>query len=165
EGFIGLQLLVGFRTSPTRAVVQIDGAGFRISAEELTEILRRCPVLEKKLQQYSQIFGIQGTQVAACNRLHEVDERLARWLLMSQDRVGSDIIPLTHEFLAHMLGTLRSSVTVAAGLLSRAGLISYTRGHVKIENRDRLEDAACECYEQIQRYTENWQRESKSLTG
>ena len=161
EGFIGLPLLVGFRTSPTRAVVQIDGAGFRISAEELTEILRRCPVLEKKLQQYGQIFTIQATQVAACNRLHEVDERLARWLLMSQDRIGSDIIPLTHEFLAHMLGTRRSSVTVAAGLLSRAGLITYNRGHVKIENRDRLEDAACECYEQIQRYTDNWKKETR----
>ena len=80
---------------------------------------------------------------------------------MSQDRIDSDNIPLTHEFLAHMLGTRRSSVTVAAGLLSRAGLITYTRGHVKIENRDRLEDAACECYELIQRHTENWQRGSQ----
>ena len=161
EGFVGMPLLVGFRTSPTRAVVQIDGTGFRVSAEQLTEILRRYPVLEKKLQQYGQIFTIQATQVAACNRLHEVDERLARWLLMSQDRIGSEIIPLTHEFLAHMLGTRRSSVTVAAGLLSRAGLITYNRGHVKIENRDRLEDAACECYEQIQRYTDNWKKETR----
>ena len=80
EGFVGMPLLVGFRTSPTRAVVQIDGTGFRVSAEQLTEILRRYPVLEKKLQQYGQIFTIQATQVAACNRLHEVDERLARWL-------------------------------------------------------------------------------------
>ena len=113
-----------------------------------------------ELHQYGQTFTIQATQVAACNRLHEVDERLARWLLMSQDRIDSETIPLTHEFLAHMLGTRRSSVTVAAGLLSRAGLITYTRGHVKIENRDRLEDAACECYEQIQRYTDNWKKEA-----
>ena len=165
EGFVGIPLLVGFNTSPSQAVIQIEGSGFRIGAQDLEKVLSQCPILEKKLHRYEQIFAIQATQVAACNRLHEVDERLARWLLMSQDRVGSDIIPLTHEFLAHMLGTRRSSVTVAAGLLSRAGLISYTRGHVKIEIRDRLEDAACECYEQIQRYTENWQRESKSLTG
>ena len=141
-------------------MIQIEGSAFRIGAQDLGQVLSQCPILQKKLQQYGQIFGIQGTQVAACNRLHEVDERLARWLLMSQDRIDSDNIPLTHEFLAHMLGTRRSSVTVAAGLLSRAGLITYTRGHVKIENRDRLEDAACECYEQIQRYTDNWTREA-----
>src|SRR5207248_11171759 len=117
--------------------------------------------LKTKLHQYGQTLAIQAIQVAACNRVHEVDERLARWLLMSQDRIDSDTIPLTHEFLAHMLGTRHSSVTVAAGLLSRAGLISHNRGQVKIENRSRLEDAACECYELIQRHTENWQRESK----
>jgi CRP-like cAMP-binding protein len=89
----------------------------------------------------------------------EVDERLARWLLMSQDRIGGDVVPLTHEFLAHMLGTRRSSVTVAAGLLSKAGLITYNRGQVKIENRDRLEDAACECYELLCRHAAMWKKE------
>ncbi|MGB2602617.1 MAG: helix-turn-helix domain-containing protein, partial [Candidatus Sulfotelmatobacter sp.] len=85
----------------------------------------------------------------------------ARWLLMSQDRIGGNVVPLTHEFLAHMLGTRRSSVTVAAGLLSKAGLITYNRGHVKIENRTRLEDAACECYDLLCRHTAMWQKESK----
>ncbi len=161
EGFTAIPLLVGFHTSPTRAVVQIEGTGLRIGAQELAKVLSQSPVLEKRLQQYGQTFAIQGTQVAACNRRHEVDERLARWLLMSQDRIGSDVVPLTHEFLAHMLGTRRSSVTVAAGLLSRAGLITYNRGQVKIENRARLEDAACECYELIQRHTENWKKETR----
>ena len=107
EGFVGIPLLVGFSTSPSQAVIQIEGSAFRIGAQDLGQVLSQCPILQKKLQQYGQIFGIQGTQVAACNRLHEVDERLARWLLMSQDRIDSDNIPLTHEFLAHMLGTRR----------------------------------------------------------
>jgi len=98
--------------------------------------------------------------VAVCNRLHEVDERLARWLLMSQDRLGGDLVPLTQEFLAHMLGTRRSSVTVAAGLLQKAGLISYNRGEVTVTDRGRLEDAACECYELICRHTAAWKREA-----
>ena len=102
---------------------------------------------------------MQAAHVAACNRLHEVDERMARWLLMSQDRLGTDVIPLTHEFLAHMLGTRRSSVTVAAGLLARAGLISYNRGEVKINDRARLEDASCECYELINRHLGLWKQE------
>jgi Mn-dependent DtxR family transcriptional regulator len=85
----------------------------------------------------------------------------ARWLLMCQDRIGSNNVPLTQEFLAHMLGTRRSSVTVAAGVLQKAGLITYSRGHVKIENRSRLQEAACECYAVMQRQSKNWQRESQ----
>jgi CRP-like cAMP-binding protein len=160
DGCTALPMAVGLKTSATRIVVQVAGTAFRIASPGLSRILRQCPVLEKRMQQYGQIMAMQGTQVAACNRLHEVDERLARWLLMSQDRIESDMIPLTHEFLAHMLGTRRSSVTVAAGLLQRAGLITYNRGAVKIENRERLEDAACECYEHIRRHTANWKKES-----
>ena len=100
-------------------------------------------------------------QVAACNRLHEVPERLARWLLMSQDRIGGEIVPLTQEFLAHMLGTRRASVTVGAGILQEAGLITYTRGAVTIVNRGNLEDAACECYEAITRQARTWRNESR----
>jgi CRP-like cAMP-binding protein len=93
--------------------------------------------------------------------LHEVDERMARWLLMSQDRLGGDDIPLTQEFLAHMLGTRRASVTVAAGILQKAGLITYKRGAVKIENRGQLENAACECYEILVRQAKNWRAEAR----
>jgi CRP-like cAMP-binding protein len=162
EGCTALQLAAGFKTSDTRALVQIAGTAFRVSGPTLLNLLRRCPILAKRMQQYGVLLAMQGSQVAACNRLHEVDERLARWLLMSQDRIGVDggVVPLTHEFLAHMLGTRRSSVTVAAGLLAKAGLITYNRGHVKIEDRARLEDAACECYDLIRKHIEMWKKES-----
>ncbi|MCU1302241.1 MAG: transcriptional regulator, Crp/Fnr family [Candidatus Sulfotelmatobacter sp.] len=162
EGCTALQLVAGFKTSDTRALVQIAGTAFRVNSPTLVRVLRECPALARRMQQYALFLAMQGSQVAACNRLHEVDERLARWLLMSQDRIGIDggVVPLTHEFLAHMLGTRRSSVTVAAGLLAKAGLITYTRGHVKIENRARLEDAACECYDLIVKHTDRWKKES-----
>jgi CRP-like cAMP-binding protein len=140
--------------------MQVAGSAFRITGERLAKVLQECPVLERRMQQYGQIMSMQGAQVAVCNRLHEVDERLARWLLMSQDRLGGDLVPLTQEFLAHMLGTRRSSVTVAAGLLQKAGLISYNRGEVTVTDRGRLEDAACECYELICRHTAAWKREA-----
>jgi CRP-like cAMP-binding protein len=164
EGSTGLQLVAGFKTSDTRALVQIAGTAFRVSSQNLMKVLPRCPSLARRMQQYGFLLAMQGAQVAACNRLHEVDERLARWLLMSHDRVGHEYrdgrIPHTHEFLAHMLGTRRSSVTVAAGLLAKSGLITYNRGHVKIENRSRLEDAACECYNLIRKHTDTWKKES-----
>ena len=103
---------------------------------------------------------MEVTQIAACNRLHEVNERLARWLLMSHDRIGKDILPLTQEFLAQMLGTRRASVSVSAEILQRAGLIHYNRGHVSIVNREALENASCECYKAIQKQLDQWQRES-----
>jgi len=160
EGFVGLPVVVGLNTSANRVVTQIAGTAFRISARKMAEVLRRCPQLERALNRYSQTLALQSTQVAACNRLHEVEERLARWLLMSQDRIGGDAVPLTQDFLAHMLGTRRASVTVAAGILQKAGLITYARGAVKIVNRENLEDATCECYEVITRQARNWRKES-----
>src|SRR5437016_976784 len=126
----------------------------------LAQVLRQCPVLASRLQRYVQVLGMQGTQVAACNRLHEVDERLARWLLMCEDRIGSNFVPLTQEFLAHMLGTRRASVTVAAGILQKAGLITYQRGHVNIVDRPRLETASCECDEMMQQQNRKWRGEA-----
>ena len=161
EGFVGVALAAGFSTSPTRVVTQVEGDAFRVSAAKLRDVLRQCPQLEKRLHRFSQALGLQATQVAACNRLHEVEERLARWLLMSQDRIGSDVIPLTQEFLAHMLGTRRASVTVAAGILQKAGLITYERGKVRILNRDKLEKAACECYQVMIKMSRNWQNEAR----
>jgi CRP-like cAMP-binding protein len=161
EGFVGLPLVAGFRTAPTRAVAQIEGTAFRVDADTLMIILRQCPNLERQLQQFSQIAAMQITQIAACNRLHEVNERLARWLLMSADRVGSKVLALTQELLAQMLGTRRASVTVAAGILQKAGLISQGRGDVKIIRRRKLEDAACECYGIMQRQIKEWQGDSK----
>jgi CRP-like cAMP-binding protein len=102
-------------------------------------------------------MAMQVAQIATCNRLHEVDERLARWLLMTADRVGSDALPLTQEFLAQMLGSTRSTVTISAGSLQKAGLIAYTRGNVNILDRGSLEAAACDCYGSLQRQTKEWQ--------
>jgi CRP-like cAMP-binding protein len=161
EGFIGLPLLVGFRTASTRAIDQVEGSAFRVDAEALLAILPNSPVLDRRLKQVSQLVAMEVTQIAACNRLHEVDERLGRWLLMTADRIGSDSVPLTQEFLGQMLGTRRSSVTVAAGILQKAGLITYTRGDVKIVDRARLEEAACECYTIMQRQAREWKNESK----
>jgi CRP-like cAMP-binding protein len=161
EGFVGIPLLVGFSSSPSRVIMQIAGSAFKISAKAFTAVVPKCPQLERALLRYSQELAVQAMQVAACNRLHEVDERLARWLLMSQDRIGGKIIPLTQEFLAHMLGTRRASVTLAAGMLHKAGLISYSRGEVTIENRKELENASCECYAAINRQSQSWRDESK----
>jgi CRP-like cAMP-binding protein len=160
EGFIGLPLVAGFRSASTRAIAQIEASAFRIDSDKLIGLLQRCPKLERRLQQFSQVMAMQVTQIAACNRLHEVDERLARWLLMCADRVGSNSVPLTQEFLAQMLGTRRSSVTVAAGTLQKAGLITYSRGDVKIIDRRGLEETSCECYQLMVRQLEEWSGEA-----
>ncbi len=143
--------------------MQVGGNAYRVSAADLRTALRTCPVLERMLNRYAQELGIQATQVAACNRLHEVSERLARWLLMSQDRLGGNLVPLTQEFLAHMLGTRRASVTVAAGMLQKAGLIAYKRGSVSVKSRRGLEGASCECYKIITRQARAWQNEDETI--
>jgi CRP-like cAMP-binding protein len=160
EGFIGLPLVAGFRTANTRAIIQIEASAFRVDADTLSGILQQSRALDRRLQQFSQVLAMEVTQVAACNRLHEVNERLARWLLMSADRVDSNCVPLTQEFLANMLGTRRSSVTVAAGMLESAGLIANSRGRVDIIDRPRLEEAACDCYQMMRSQLEEWRNES-----
>jgi CRP-like cAMP-binding protein len=160
EGFVGLPILVGYKISPTQAVMQIGGSAFRVRAKDLTELLRECPQLEKALSRYAQELALQGTQIAACNRLHGVEQRMARWLLMSADRMDVSEFPLTQEFLAHMLGTRRASVTTAAGILQRKGLITYKRGQVKITNRSKLENACCECYSRLVQQLRSWRNGS-----
>jgi len=161
EGFLGMPAIAGFRTSASRIVVQAAGTGFRIDATAMHGMVRKCPQLAVALMQYSQEATMEVTQIAACNRLHEVDERLARWLLMSHDRILLDDLPLTQDFLAQMLGTRRASVSVAAGILQRAGLVRYGRGHVSILDRDGLEEACCECYGAIKQQLANWKKESQ----
>ena len=146
EGFAGLPILLNIAHSSARITVQISGDAMRINADALYQLLPELPMLERLLSRFSYLQALQAQQIAACNRLHEVDERLARWLLMTQDRVCIKILPLTHDLLAGMLGTRRSSVTVAAGILQKAGIIDYRRGKVHILDRQKLEDAACECY-------------------
>jgi CRP-like cAMP-binding protein len=160
EGFVGLPLVAGFRTASTRAIVQVEGSAFRVDAEALREILNRSQELDRRLQQFSQMLTMEVTQLAACNRLHEVNERLSRWLLTCADRINSDSVPITQEFLSHMLGTRRSSVTVAAGMLETAGLISNARGRVTIVDRAKLEQASCDCYRMIRKQRAEWLNES-----
>lgn len=161
EGFIGLPLIAGFDTTPTRAVVQVESTMFRVEAQAVTGILEKCPKLERKLQQFAQISAAQVTQIAACNRLHDIQQRLARWLLMSADRIGTVSLPLTQELLAQMLGTRRSSVTVAAGILQKAGFIRYGRADLSIIDRKGLEGVACDCYRLMRRQVQVWQGASE----
>lgn len=160
EGWVGAPLAVGLRRSPYRAIVQIPGDGVGIRAEFLVELLSSTRQLRQMLNRYAQLQGMQVAQLAACNRLHEIEQRLARWMLMCQDRTESDMLPMTHEFFAQMLGAGRPSVTLAAGVLQRAGIIRYSRGKVNILNREALENAACECYHVIQQF--NGERPSTS---
>jgi CRP-like cAMP-binding protein len=152
EGFTGTPAAVGLSRSSLRAVVQITGDGFRVEAAALQSTLESAPRLQLMLSRYAVVQGMQVAQTAACNRLHEIKERLARWLLMTQDRVDSESLPITHDFLATMLGTNRPSVSLAAGVLQKEKIIEYTHGTVKIVNRKKLEDSACECYGIIQQY-------------
>src|ERR1700692_3298609 len=152
EGFTGTPAAVGLRRSPLRAVVQITGDGFRIEVGALQNTLESAPHFQFMLSRYAAIRGMQVAQTAACNRLHDIEQRLARWLLLTQDRVDSGSLPITHDFLATMLGTDRPTVSLAAGVLQKKKLIEYTRGAVKIVNRNKLEDSACECYGVIRQY-------------
>ncbi len=149
DGVVGLPMLMGAATMPGQTFMVMEGSGFRIPSRRLKEEFERAGQLRNLLQKYMLAHLIQSSQGAACNRLHTISERLARWLLTCHDRVQSENMPLTHEFLGQMLGAPRTTVTLAAGILHQAGLIDYTRGHVTITNREGLEDVACECYRTV----------------
>lgn len=149
RGFAGEAFVVDEQICPYRMISQPAIEGFRVKAQALRTILNSTPNLRLRMNRYVRFQSLRTSQIAACNRFHEIGQRLARWLLMSQDRVGSLLLPYTHEFLASMLGTGRASVSVAAATLQDAGIIDYRRGIVKVKNRKKLEDAACECYETI----------------
>jgi CRP-like cAMP-binding protein len=153
EGASGTALSVGVDSSALREVVQISGEGFRIKRSVFQDVLAVAPDLRKALNRYVVLLGMQVSQTAACNRIHEIEQRLARWLLMAEDSTANTTLHITHDFLATMLGTDRPSVTLAAGLLQKAGLIVYGRGSVRIVNRPQLETFACECYAVIRDYT------------
>ncbi len=151
DGLVGFPVLLGTKTMPTRTFMQIPGAGYKIKANHLIEEFERVGTLHKMIQRYFQAHLVLTGQTAACNRLHDIAERLARWLLMCHDRMEADTFAITHEFLGHMLGTPRSTVTLAAGILNKAGLIAYSRGKVLVKDRKGLEKAACECYQTIRK--------------
>ncbi len=147
DGFVGLPAVLGAGHSPNPCFIQIPGSGYAVNAKILVEQSQDGSGNFRRLMQHAaQALFAQTAQTAACNRVHELAERLARWLLMCHDRMQADDLHITHEFLSMMLGTRRSSVTVAAGMLQKAGLIEHTRGCVHIENRKGLEEASCECY-------------------
>lgn len=143
---VGISVALGVDTSANEALVQGDGEAYRMKADSLRPLIKEGGVLHDSLLRYVHTIFAQISQTAACNRAHTLSERLARWLLLTHDRLGKDEFDLTHEFLARMLGTRRAGVSVAASTLREAGVIGYTRGRVTILNRKGLEDSACECY-------------------
>ena len=152
EGYVGAGLAVGLSRSSVREIIQIAGDGFRMMGSALERILRSAPQLQVILNRHTGLQGMQVAQTAACNRLHDIEQRLSRWLLMTQDRVDSGTLPITHDFIATMMGTDRSTVSVAASALQKRGIIDYLRGAVKIVNSRKLEKSACECYGVIQQF-------------
>ncbi len=152
EGIIGVSVTAGVKHAAFRAIMQIPGEGLRIRVDELLEVLPNLPDLHRRANHFVMLQGLQVGQVAACNRLHEVDQRLARWLLMCQDRVESPVLPLTHEFLAQMLGAGRPTVSLACARLESAGMIENRRGTLQVVDRKQLESTACECYHVIKNF-------------
>src|ERR1700694_4987581 len=155
EGYVGAGLAVGLTRSSVREIVQIAGDGFRMMGNALERILRSAPQLQMILSRHSGLQGMQVAQTAACNRLHDIQQRLARWVLMTQDRVHLGVLPITHDFIATMMGTDRSTVSLSASVLQKQGIIDYVRGAVKIVNRRKLEKTACECYAVIQQFEDD----------
>ena len=149
DGVIAIPAALGDTIATTTAMVQLPGSGMRMKASVLKSEFQRGGSFQSLLLRYMQALYALTSQNAACNRLHQLDERLARWLLLVCDRVESNELPLTHEFMAQMLGVRRAGVTEAANSLQQAGLIRYTRGKITILNREELEAFSCECYEII----------------
>ena len=151
EGMTGIPVLLGADSMPVQAVCQIEGTALRMSSEVFREELANDGPLVSVLRLYTQALLNQMARSGACYRLHAIEERFARWLLMFHDLVRDDEFTITHESLADLLGVRRASVTVAAGLLQRQGVIQYRRGRITILDRDGLESAACDCYGIIRR--------------
>jgi len=147
DGMVGVAVFLGGDTTRNRAVIQIAGGAFKMRAKLLQEEFGRGGPFQQVLLRYTQALMTQISQTAVCNRLHSVEQRLCRWLLLSRDRGESDELRMSQEFIANMLGGRRESVTVAAGRLQDAGLIRYARGHITILDRERLEARVCECYQ------------------
>jgi CRP-like cAMP-binding protein len=146
EGVVGSFHLLGPAKVLTNCFIQLEATALRIPFAELAHAFRTNEEIRDRILEFVQEQAVSLSQLAGCNRLHESEERLARWLLMARDRAGSDVLDFTQEFLGMMLGARRTTVTVIAGVLQRSGLIEYRRGRVKIIDQENLEVAACDCY-------------------
>lgn len=146
EGMSGASLIHGVASVPTQCLAQVAGEAKRIPRDAFERELRENEEFRDVLHRYAQVWTDQVGRAGSCNGVHTVEERLARWLLMTHDRVDSDVVPLTQEFLAIMLAVRRASVTLAASSLQQAGLIEYRRGRISVVDREALETASCECY-------------------
>ena len=149
EGLVGLPLVYGDTHSLTEARVQMEGTALRLGAAAFRAEMERSAALRGLLLRYALAFHAQVTLTAACNARHAIEHRLARWLLIAHDRAGADEFPMTHEFLSMMLGVRRPGVTIAAGMLQKAGLVRYARGRMAVADRPGLEAASCECYHTV----------------
>jgi len=154
EGMLGAAAVTGSNTSHPKALIQISGELLRMSVKDFRKECKANSTLADMAQRFTQSLLTQVSQSVMCNRLHPMEERICRWLLMAHDRAGADEIDLTQEFISQMLGIRRPSVTVAAGMLQKAGYIAYSRGNVTVLDRAGLEETACECYRVVRRETE-----------
>ena len=154
EGVVGVSLFMGGASTPSRAVVQSDAAGYRLAAHALGDEFSRGGVLQHTLLRYTQALITQMAQTAVCNRHHSVDQQLCRWLLLSLDRLTTQELTMTQELIASMLGVRREGVTEAAGKLQAAGAITYRRGHITVLDRAKLEARSCECYRAVREETD-----------
>ncbi len=150
EGIVGVSLFMGGESTPSRAVVQSAGQGFRLDAHQIQEHFKRAPVLHLLLR-YTQALITQMAQTAVCNRHHSLDQQLCRWLLLSLDRLSGSELVMTQELIANMLGVRREGVTESATKLQKAGLIRYSRGRITVLDRGGLESRSCECYGVVKR--------------
>jgi CRP-like cAMP-binding protein len=154
DGLVGISLFMGGETTPSRAVVQSAGHGYRVKASVLKAEFEHGGALQHLLLRYTQALITQMMQTAVCNRHHTVDQQLCRWLLLSLDRLPSNELVMTQELIANMLGVRREGVTEAAGNLQAAGLIHYSRGKISVLDRAKLESRVCECYGVVRRETD-----------
>jgi CRP-like cAMP-binding protein len=154
EGLVGVSLLMGGETTPSRALVQSGGYAYRMNGQSLKEEFRRNGQMQLLILRYTQALLTQMAQTAVCNRHHSVDQQLCRWLLLSLDRLPAMVLSMTQELIANMLGVRREGVTEAAGKLQALGVISYSRGKIVVLDRAKLEGLCCECYGVVKRETD-----------
>ena len=162
---IGLSALMGAKRSLNRIYTQIEGCGFSCTVETARKEFRRGGTFQELMLRYVQAQLVQAAQSAGCNAKHNIEQRLARWLLLCADRTHTEKLTLSHEFLADMLGSTRPTVSIAAGSLKEEGLIDYNRGVIRILDAKRLEERACECYQVIKNYLDNYAGFDTSFTS